>query len=161
MLPAEEFPPFLGGLGRAAVVLSKMAQSECDGSLFPVPGRRSGDSSITVRFLQGVAMACVVKLETARPIFADRQRSLLWSSLLALFIGSLFATRAMAIDVASQTDWNTAVAAVSAAGAKRLMRARKACYKSSRSPLKNGCAPCPRPISPGIRSQPSIRVRPK
>jgi autotransporter-associated beta strand protein len=31
--------------------------------------------------------------------------------------GSLFATEAMAINVASQTDWNTAVAAVAAAGA--------------------------------------------
>jgi autotransporter-associated beta strand protein len=38
-------------------------------------------------------------------------------ALLVACAGSLFATQARAIDVASQTDWNTAVAAVAAAGA--------------------------------------------
>jgi uncharacterized protein with beta-barrel porin domain len=42
------------------------------------------------------------------------RRRLAWSIICA---GSLVATEAMAIDVANQTDWNTAVAAVAAAGA--------------------------------------------
>jgi uncharacterized protein with beta-barrel porin domain len=45
------------------------------------------------------------------------RRSLRVLALSTVSIASLFATQAMAIDVASQTDWNTAVAAVAAAGA--------------------------------------------
>ena len=52
----------------------------------------------------------------AAPIFAKR-RSLRWLLLSTVCAASLFATEAMAIDVANQTDWNTAVAAVAAAGA--------------------------------------------
>ncbi len=52
----------------------------------------------------------------AAPIFATR-RSLRWFALSTVCAASLFATQAMAIDVANQTDWNTAVAAVAAAGA--------------------------------------------
>jgi autotransporter-associated beta strand protein len=44
-------------------------------------------------------------------------RSLRWFACSIICAGSLFATEAMAIDVANQTDWNTAVAAVAAAGA--------------------------------------------
>jgi hypothetical protein len=44
------------------------------------------------------------------------RRSLRWLAWSIIGAGSLFATQAMAIDVANQTDWNNAVAAVAAAG---------------------------------------------
>ena len=50
------------------------------------------------------------------PVAAAR-RPLRWLAWSIIGAGSLFATQAMAIDVANQTDWNTAVAAVAAAGA--------------------------------------------
>jgi hypothetical protein len=50
------------------------------------------------------------------PVVASRRTSR-WFALSLICAGSLFATEAMAIDVANQTDWNTAVAAVAAAGA--------------------------------------------
>ena len=40
-----------------------------------------------------------------------------WLACSAICAATLFATEAMAINVANQTDWNTAVAAVAAAGA--------------------------------------------
>ena len=48
---------------------------------------------------------------------ACKSLTLIATALIATCVGSLFATQAWAIDVASQTDWNTAVAAVAAAGA--------------------------------------------
>ena len=45
------------------------------------------------------------------------KRSSRWLAASVVCVGVLFATEAMAIDVANQTDWNTAVAAVAAAGA--------------------------------------------
>ncbi|WP_296522673.1 autotransporter domain-containing protein [Rhodoplanes sp.] len=50
------------------------------------------------------------------PVVAARRPSR-WLAGAIIGAGSLFATQAMAIDVANQTDWNTAVAAVAAAGA--------------------------------------------
>jgi uncharacterized protein with beta-barrel porin domain len=61
-------------------------------------------------------MARLARLSFAAQILARRR----WQRRLACAIvgaASLFATEAMAIDVANQTDWNTAVAAVAAAGA--------------------------------------------
>jgi hypothetical protein len=52
----------------------------------------------------------------AASIFAT-PRSLRALALSTVCAASLFATQAMAIDVANQTDWNTVVAAVAAAGA--------------------------------------------
>jgi uncharacterized protein with beta-barrel porin domain len=60
-------------------------------------------------------MACLARSILAAPILATPR----WQRRLACAIvgaASLFATEAMAIDVANQTDWNTAVAAVAAAG---------------------------------------------
>jgi uncharacterized protein with beta-barrel porin domain len=60
-------------------------------------------------------MACLARSILATPILATPR----WQRRLACAIvgaASLFATEAMAIDVANQTDWNTAVAAVAAAG---------------------------------------------
>jgi uncharacterized protein with beta-barrel porin domain len=61
-------------------------------------------------------MACLARTNFAAPISAAARsrRWLAWSIICA---GSLLATEAMAINVANQTDWNTAVAAVAAAGA--------------------------------------------
>ena len=61
-------------------------------------------------------MLCLVKSKLRATILSMR-RSLHWFSVTLVCAGGLFATQAMAIDVASQTDWNTAVAAVAAAGA--------------------------------------------
>jgi uncharacterized protein with beta-barrel porin domain len=61
-------------------------------------------------------MACLARSISAAPIL-PALRSLRWFACSIICAGSLFATEAMAIDVANQTDWNTAVAAVSAAGA--------------------------------------------
>jgi hypothetical protein len=66
--------------------------------------------------LMGTRMACLARSISAAPILAMPR----WRRRLACVIvgaASLFATEAMAIDVANQTDWNTAVAAVAAAGA--------------------------------------------
>jgi uncharacterized protein with beta-barrel porin domain len=52
---------------------------------------------------------------SARAVAPRRSQRALALSTVA--VASLFVTQAMAIDVASQTDWNTAVAAVAAAGA--------------------------------------------
>lgn len=54
--------------------------------------------------------SALVSVDTSR-------RSCRWLALAVIGAGTLFATQAMAIDVANQTDWNTAVAAVAAAGA--------------------------------------------
>ena len=48
---------------------------------------------------------------------ASKKHKSRWGALLIFAAASLFASPAMAIDVANQTDWNTAVAAVAAAGA--------------------------------------------
>jgi uncharacterized protein with beta-barrel porin domain len=48
---------------------------------------------------------------------ASARRSWRWLAYAIIGAGSLYATEAMAIDVANQGDWNTAVAAVAAAGA--------------------------------------------
>jgi uncharacterized protein with beta-barrel porin domain len=48
---------------------------------------------------------------------ATSRRSLRALALSTVSVASLFATQALAVDVANQTDWNTAVAAVAAAGA--------------------------------------------
>jgi uncharacterized protein with beta-barrel porin domain len=61
-------------------------------------------------------MACLARSISAAPIL-PALRSLRWFAYSIICAGSLFATEAMAIDVANQTNWNTAVAAVSAAGA--------------------------------------------
>lgn len=50
------------------------------------------------------------------PVAAEK-RMPRWGALFIIAAAGLFATPAMAIDVANQTDWNTAVAAVAAAGA--------------------------------------------
>jgi len=52
---------------------------------------------------------------SAAPIWSTL-RSLRWFAYPIICAASLFATEAMAINVANQTDWNTAVAAVAAAG---------------------------------------------
>jgi len=44
------------------------------------------------------------------------RRSSRWLAGTIICTASLFATQAMALNVANQTDWNTAVAAVAAAG---------------------------------------------
>jgi hypothetical protein len=59
----------------------------------------------------------MICLEISRAPVAAPCRSLRVLTWSIVCVGSLFATQAMAIDVASQTDWNTAVAAVAAAGA--------------------------------------------
>src|ERR1700760_4841442 len=64
---------------------------------------------------RGTGMLCLFSSKVSSPTPARRRRYLLTCSIAA--IGALFATNAMAIDVANQTDWNTAVAAVAAAGA--------------------------------------------
>src|ERR1700760_3093674 len=64
---------------------------------------------------RGTEMLCLFSSKVSSPTPARRRRYLLTCSIAA--IGALFATNAMAIDVANQTDWNTAVAAVAAAGA--------------------------------------------
>jgi hypothetical protein len=61
-------------------------------------------------------MACFARSIFAAPILAKpRSRRRLACAIVGA--ARLLATEAMAIDVASQTDWNTAVAAVAAAGA--------------------------------------------
>jgi len=61
-------------------------------------------------------MAWLARLIFAAPILA-KPRSQRWLACAIIGAATLFATEAMAIDVANQTDWNTAVAAVAAAGA--------------------------------------------
>ncbi|MGJ5191743.1 autotransporter domain-containing protein [Bradyrhizobium sp. HKCCYLR1023] len=56
-------------------------------------------------------MACLARTMFAAP------KSRRWLTLSVLLAGTMLSTQALAIDVANQTDWNTAVAAVAAAGA--------------------------------------------
>jgi uncharacterized protein with beta-barrel porin domain len=60
-------------------------------------------------------MPYLARSNSAGPITVTRR--LRWLACSAICAATLFATEAMAIDVASQNDWNTAVAAVAAAGA--------------------------------------------
>ena len=61
-------------------------------------------------------MVCLATPRFAAVIVSTR-RSPHWFAWSLVCAGSLFATEAMAIDVANQTDWNTAAAAVAAASA--------------------------------------------
>jgi autotransporter-associated beta strand protein len=61
-------------------------------------------------------MAVMKSSKSVARLLAARRR-LRWLACSAICAATLFSTEAMAIDVANQTDWNTAVAAVAAAGA--------------------------------------------
>lgn len=61
-------------------------------------------------------MLCLASTKIASPDSPARRRGR-WRAWLLASAASLLATQAWAIDVASETDWNTAVAAVAAAGA--------------------------------------------
>ncbi len=61
-------------------------------------------------------MAVIEASKSVARVMAARRR-LRWLACSAICAATLFATEAMALDVANQTDWNTAVAAVAAAGA--------------------------------------------
>ncbi|MGJ5079548.1 autotransporter outer membrane beta-barrel domain-containing protein [Bradyrhizobium sp. HKCCYLS3013] len=58
-------------------------------------------------------MTCIARTITAAP----KSKSRRWLALSILCASTFLSTQALAIDVANQTDWNTAVAAVAAAGA--------------------------------------------
>ncbi|WP_316231906.1 autotransporter domain-containing protein [Bradyrhizobium sp. SZCCHNR1051] len=58
-------------------------------------------------------MTCIARTITAAPKSKPRR----WLALSILCASTFLSTQALAIDVANQTDWNTAVAAVAAAGA--------------------------------------------
>ncbi len=58
-------------------------------------------------------MTCIARTITAAP----KSKSRRWLALSILCTSTFLSTQALAIDVANQTDWNTAVAAVAAAGA--------------------------------------------
>ena len=61
-------------------------------------------------------MAGIKSSKSGARVMAARRR-LRWLACSAICAATLFATEAMALNVANQTDWNTAVAAVAAAGA--------------------------------------------
>ena len=68
----------------------------------------------SVVLICGVKMIAIALPKVAPTIAARRRQRWLATSIICA--GTLFATQAMAVDVANQTDWNTAVAAVAAAG---------------------------------------------